>query len=224
MPVFFTAKSSIASWKLCMLALTLASRARSCMATKFGIAIAARIPMITTTIMSSMRVKPFSLRSIGLSWVGGWLSLAVLEHEAERSGLSIARDRIVRRGRVRRKTALRGRNASPRRRSLVRHARERVGRIRAAREVRVHRSRVRRDRVDARVLHSEVFDRQLEAVHVRLDAGLTRTVLHGHEVRNGDRGENTDDHDHDHELDEGEALFVAQHWTLLGWGLAILSR
>src|SRR6266850_763029 len=58
-PVFLTAKSSTANWKVCMFAFTLASRARSCMAMKFGIAIAARIPMITTTIISSIRVKPF---------------------------------------------------------------------------------------------------------------------------------------------------------------------
>jgi len=32
---------------------------------KFGIAIAARIPMMTTTIISSISVKPFSLRIIG---------------------------------------------------------------------------------------------------------------------------------------------------------------
>src|ERR1019366_3581150 len=31
----------------------------------FGIAIAARMPMMTTTIRSSMRVKPFWLRGIG---------------------------------------------------------------------------------------------------------------------------------------------------------------
>src|SRR6266481_1249010 len=31
----------------------------------FGIAIAARMPMMTTTIKSSMRVKPFLLRDIG---------------------------------------------------------------------------------------------------------------------------------------------------------------
>jgi hypothetical protein len=49
----------MASWRLCMFAFTLDSRARSCMATKFGIAIAARIPMMTTTIMSSISVKPF---------------------------------------------------------------------------------------------------------------------------------------------------------------------
>src|SRR6185295_14095812 len=43
-----------------MLALVLPSLARDCMAMKFGIAIAARMPMITTTIISSIRVKPLS--------------------------------------------------------------------------------------------------------------------------------------------------------------------
>src|SRR5262245_10928923 len=43
-----------------MFARVLPSRARSCMARKFGIAIAARMPMITTTIISSIRVKPRS--------------------------------------------------------------------------------------------------------------------------------------------------------------------
>src|SRR5258706_14920877 len=42
-----------------MLALVEPSLARFCIAMKFGIAIAARIPMITTTIISSMSVKPF---------------------------------------------------------------------------------------------------------------------------------------------------------------------
>jgi hypothetical protein len=42
-----------------MFDLTLPSLARFCIAMKFGIAIAARMPMITTTIMSSISVKPF---------------------------------------------------------------------------------------------------------------------------------------------------------------------
>src|SRR6266850_4228038 len=42
-----------------MLALVEPSLARFCIAMKFGIAIAARIPMITTTIISSIKVKPF---------------------------------------------------------------------------------------------------------------------------------------------------------------------
>src|SRR5881394_2728259 len=42
-----------------MFALVLPSLARSCIAMKFGIAIAARMPMITTTIISSISVKPF---------------------------------------------------------------------------------------------------------------------------------------------------------------------
>src|SRR6267143_3830153 len=45
-----------------MFAFTLASRARSCMAMKLGIAMAARMPMMTTTIISSIRVKPFEFR------------------------------------------------------------------------------------------------------------------------------------------------------------------
>src|SRR5437870_7690944 len=43
-----------------MLALVLPSFARFCIAMKLGIAIAARMPMITTTIISSISVKPFS--------------------------------------------------------------------------------------------------------------------------------------------------------------------
>src|SRR6185369_14961026 len=43
------------------------SLARDCKAMKFGMAIAARMPMITTTIISSIRVKPFLLRSMGWS-------------------------------------------------------------------------------------------------------------------------------------------------------------
>src|SRR6476646_5880465 len=37
----------------------------------FGIAIAAKMPMITTTIRSSMRVKPLRLRSMNAPWVVG---------------------------------------------------------------------------------------------------------------------------------------------------------
>src|SRR5947209_5676701 len=54
-----------------MFALVLPSFARSCIAMKFGIAIAARIPMITTTIISSIRVKPFD----DLNMVWGPLSV-----------------------------------------------------------------------------------------------------------------------------------------------------
>src|SRR5436309_6549908 len=43
-----------------MLALVLPSFARFYIAMKLGIAIAARMPMITTTIISSISVKPFS--------------------------------------------------------------------------------------------------------------------------------------------------------------------
>ena len=42
-----------------MLALVEPSFARFCIAMKFGIAIAARMPMMATTIISSMSVKPF---------------------------------------------------------------------------------------------------------------------------------------------------------------------
>src|SRR5512138_3630874 len=49
-----------------MLLLVAPSLARSCIEMKFGMAIAARIPMITTTIISSIRVKPRSLFRISL--------------------------------------------------------------------------------------------------------------------------------------------------------------
>jgi hypothetical protein len=39
---------------------------------KFGIAIAARIPMITTTIISSIRVKPFWFFMVLGLLEGGW--------------------------------------------------------------------------------------------------------------------------------------------------------
>ena len=54
-----------------MFALVAPSFARFCMAMKFGIAIAARIPMITTTIMSSMRVKPAFGRLISFPFLPG---------------------------------------------------------------------------------------------------------------------------------------------------------
>src|SRR6476469_8273155 len=40
----------------------------------FGIAIAARMPMMTTTIKSSIRVKPFLLRDMGTPAAVGWKS------------------------------------------------------------------------------------------------------------------------------------------------------
>src|SRR5262245_55360900 len=67
LPSFCTPWSSAASWNVCMFALVEPSLARLCMAMKFGMAIAARMPMITTTIISSIRVKPFLPRSMGWS-------------------------------------------------------------------------------------------------------------------------------------------------------------
>src|SRR5436305_13976553 len=40
--------------------------------TKFGMAMAARMPMMATTIISSMRVKPFMIFFIGLVLLGGY--------------------------------------------------------------------------------------------------------------------------------------------------------
>src|SRR6185503_9856021 len=54
-----------------MLAFTLDSRARSCIATKFGIAMAAKIPMITTTIISSISVKPLEFLNMGSDLLPG---------------------------------------------------------------------------------------------------------------------------------------------------------
>ena len=45
------------SWNVCMLALVEPSFARFCIAMKFGIAIAARMPMMTTTIIISISVN-----------------------------------------------------------------------------------------------------------------------------------------------------------------------
>src|SRR2546423_266353 len=50
-----------------MFVLVLPSFARSCMAMKLGIAIAARIPMMTTTTINSMSVNPLALRETNLS-------------------------------------------------------------------------------------------------------------------------------------------------------------
>src|SRR5438552_2200781 len=55
-----------------MLDLVPPSFARFVIAMKFGIAIAARMPMITTTIISSIKVKPFSARGMTLAPLGGW--------------------------------------------------------------------------------------------------------------------------------------------------------
>src|SRR5262245_27710958 len=46
----------------------LPSFARFCIAMKFGIEIAAVIPLMTATIISSIRVKPLSLRMVFTSW------------------------------------------------------------------------------------------------------------------------------------------------------------
>src|SRR6267378_2035181 len=208
-PVFFTAKSSTASWKLCMFAFTLASRARSCMAMKFGIAIAARIPMITTTIMSSMSVKPFWLRNI----VSSSSLLTVGQRQSQKRSLAEASDRVARRqGRVGADNARRRRIRAPR--PGVVCAREGILRVVASRHIRHHRCIVRGHWICAVVLHGEVFDRQLVAMHVPFHAGFACAVLHGDEVWNRDRRENPDDHDDDHQLDEGEALRVSRHGVL----------
>src|SRR6266702_4016198 len=49
-----------------------ATYALSFVLANFGIAIAARMPMMTTTIRSSMRVKPFLLRTILILLRSGW--------------------------------------------------------------------------------------------------------------------------------------------------------
>lgn len=51
---------------------------------KLGMAMAARMPMIATTIMSSMRVKPFSFLAMRLVLLLGW----VLQRRSRLRGLT----------------------------------------------------------------------------------------------------------------------------------------
>src|SRR6185295_15875302 len=150
-PVFFTAKSSIASWKLCMFAFTLASRALFCIAMKLGIAMAARIPIITTTIMSSISVKPFWFRNM-VVLLSGLPSLAIDELQRQQGRLSVSLDGIARRRDGIRTVTAHGRGVRAPERCLVRHASERVGRPRTARHVRLHGRGIRRHGIRARVL------------------------------------------------------------------------
>src|SRR4029434_6589342 len=50
-----------------------------------------------------------------------------------------------------------------------------------------------------------------DALEVRLRLALLRASLEADEVRNGDGGENADDGDHDHQLDEREAALDLLH-------------
>src|SRR5882672_3082480 len=133
--------------------------------------------------------------------------LAVGQRQRQQRRLAKALDRIARRRTgVRTEDALRRRIRSPRR--CVIRTRERILGPRTAREVRQHGSVVRGHRIRAGILHREVFDRQLEAVHVRLHARLASTVLHRNEVRTRDRRQDPDDHNHNHQLNESETLRV----------------
>src|SRR4051812_795099 len=119
------------------------SFARLCMEMKLGIAIAARMPMITTTIISSMRVKPLCRRMVSpiLSWFVGaerrsprrprrrprwFLAARELQREACRLALAADHVRELRRVRVRHDAGLRRRRHERTREGadvLERHAR-----------------------------------------------------------------------------------------------------
>ena len=59
-----------------------------------------------------------------------------------------------------------------------------------------------------------VLDGQLQGVATALDLGLLGPVLHGDVVGDGDGSQDADDHDDDHQLDQGETLAV-QHCLFL---------
>src|SRR6267154_4169517 len=194
----------------------------------FGIAIAARMPMITTTIRSSISVKPlrFTLNYLPLGTGSRHRGAALrpawqlVRHKKKERRVSPP----PRCFRPKALDALRlalfvGRGK--RRRTHVNRAGLRRGRVRHGRRETVSRHRdgganhatgrgVRRAEV-AGVLH-RVGEIRLfggnEVAQVRLHRREIRLLLRVRELRNRDRGQNADDHDHDQKLDQCKALTV----------------
>src|SRR3954451_9436463 len=65
------------------------------------------------------------------------------------------------------------------------------------------------------VIAEEPFLRGNQVPQVRLHAGKNRLFLRVGKLRNCDRGQNADDHDHDQQLDQGKTLAVAHYFLLL---------
>src|ERR1700741_4674086 len=97
-----------------------ATYALSLVFANFGIAIAARMPMMTTTIRSSMRVKPFLLLIYGSpeAWIGRTLGVpynydALNMHRAHQKARKFPTDRQLGRQAVPRELAVQGRGIDP---------------------------------------------------------------------------------------------------------------
>src|ERR1700741_1722195 len=93
-----------------------ATYALSLVFANFGIAIAARMPIMTTTIRSSMRVKPFLLLIYGSpeAWIGRTLGVpynydALNTHTAHQKGPNCPSGRQLGRQAVARELAVKGR-------------------------------------------------------------------------------------------------------------------
>jgi len=57
--------------------------------------------------------------------------------------------------------------------------------------------------------------RRNHALGIRFRLGAEGLVAIGNEVRDGDRGQNTDDRDYDHQLDQGETFLVLlEHFSI----------
>ena len=200
-----------------------ASRARPTMRRSWESRCAARMPMITTTIISSISVKPRFVMARILLRVRAALTLAPLalqpatnpvgEDDRKDCALAVALHVVVALRRVGVRRDARGR----RRRCRVRRPGPRAppprplngftkfgGRTRLAAEAAY--SAVVRDAV--------VLGGDLHRVHVRLGRAFLGAVLHGDEVRNRDRRQDADDHDHDHQLDQRESSAPLPHLAL----------
>src|SRR5690606_2058880 len=70
-----------------------------------------------------------------------------------------------------------------------------------------------------RATHDIHLSQRTDLLQDRLGLGLLRLGRHGGEAGDRDRGKNADDDDHDHELDQREALAVANllHFCVLRW-------
>src|SRR5688500_5755365 len=191
-------------------------------------AMAARMLMMTTTIRSSISVKPLRRgRMMSLVWfVGGpgW-------HPPEPARTGAARSdqvldvtlRLARRGRRVGGRSCRLAVAGPDRALLGslgvrrfgppalhrRVSRTSIDRHAAARGIALNRSR------DGRTTRGEIRARVIGGITLLCGHEVTKVALHGREVRlllrvrelrDRDRGQNADDHDDDQELDQGKAF------------------
>src|SRR6266702_786856 len=216
----------------------------------FGIAIAAKMPMITTTIRSSISVNPLRFTLNYLPLGTGSRSQGRRPQTRRAARWSPKKERrvspppwcfrpkaldalrlalFVGRGQ-RRRTHV---NRAGLGRCGVRHGRrETVSRHRDGGANHAARHVVRRTEV-AGVLHRvgeiRLFGRN-QVAQIRLHRSQIRLFLRVRELRNRDRGQDADDHDHDQKLDQCKSLAVHLGASLLrvpaimGAGIELLKN